>query len=322
MLDSDLPSDHEPDLPPAAAPLHIHNPLPRAMRSISLSLHILRRVSYGVYNDGLIHAGNMAYMSLVALFPFFIVATSIASIFGRTEDGIAAVNAFLLAVPPNVADALREPISAVLEARSSSGLLWLVALVGLWTTASLIETIRHILRRAYRTPRPGSFWHYRLRSIGIIMISIIMTMLALSAQIALASMDKLLNHVLPFTDATLTILAATRLLPMTVVAIALYVLFLTLSPKSKRGKAYPKWPGAVATALWWYIALMLLPVVLSHLSTYSLTYGSLAGVMITLIFFFLVGLGVVIGAELNAALAEFLFETTPKTDRKLEDTNE
>ena len=35
------------------------------------------------------------------------------------------------------------------------------------------------------------------------------------------------------------------------------------------------------------------------------TYGSLAGVMITLIFFFLVGLGVVIGAELNAALAEF-----------------
>jgi len=40
------------------------------------------------------------------------------------------------------------------------------------------------------------------------------------------------------------------------------------------------------------------------LGGYSLTYGSLAGVMISLIFFFVVGLGVVTGAELNAALAE------------------
>jgi membrane protein len=51
--------------------------------------------------------------------------------------------------------------------------------------------------------------------------------------------------------------------------------------------------------------VLILPWVLSHLSNYDTTYGSLAGVMITLIFFFLVGLGVVIGAELNAALAEF-----------------
>jgi membrane protein len=48
----------------------------------------------------------------------------------------------------------------------------------------------------------------------------------------------------------------------------------------------------------------LLPVVLSSLGGYDLTYGSLAGVMIALIFFFIIGLGVVIGAELNAALAE------------------
>jgi membrane protein len=38
--------------------------------------------------------------------------------------------------------------------------------------------------------------------------------------------------------------------------------------------------------------------------TYDLTYGSLAGVMIALFFFWLVGLGMVVGAELNAALAE------------------
>jgi membrane protein len=48
----------------------------------------------------------------------------------------------------------------------------------------------------------------------------------------------------------------------------------------------------------------LLPVVLSSLGSYDLTYGSLAGVIIALFFFFIIGLGVSIGAQLNAALAE------------------
>ena len=48
-----------------------------------------------------------------------------------------------------------------------------------------------------------------------------------------------------------------------------------------------------------------MPFALGLLGGYSLTYGSLAGVMIALVFFFIVGLGVVIGAELNAALADY-----------------
>jgi membrane protein len=49
---------------------------------------------------------------------------------------------------------------------------------------------------------------------------------------------------------------------------------------------------------------VVLPGILRRFFSYDLTYGSLAGVMITLFFFWLVGLGMVMGAELNAALAE------------------
>jgi membrane protein len=55
---------------------------------------------------------------------------------------------------------------------------------------------------------------------------------------------------------------------------------------------------------WWLATVEILPDVLSLFGGYSRTYGSLGGVMVALIFFFVVGLGVVIGAELNAALAE------------------
>lgn len=265
---------------------------------------IVKRVAVGVYCDGFIHAGNLAYLSLVALFPFFIVAVAIAKIFGRTQDGMASVNAFLTTVPPGVADALRGPIEGVLHARTGE-LLWLGMLVGLWTTASLIETIRDILRRAYGTTSGRPFWEYRLGSIGIIILSVFAAMFAFSLQVMLVGIEQFLRTMLPFADEAISIVSATKILPMAVVGGALYFLFLSLTPRAYKGKQFPKWPGAVCTAVWWYGTTLLLPVVLSGLGGYDLTYGSLAGVMITLIFFFVIGLGVVIGAELNAALAEF-----------------
>jgi membrane protein len=83
-----------------------------------------------------------------------------------------------------------------------------------------------------------------------------------------------------------------------------YVLFYALTPSRYRKHGCKKWPGALFITLWWLATVEILPNVLGLLGGYSLTYGSLAGVMIALIFFFVVGLGVVIGAELNAALAE------------------
>jgi membrane protein len=47
-----------------------------------------------------------------------------------------------------------------------------------------------------------------------------------------------------------------------------------------------------------------MPWMLGQFSNYTLTYGSLAGVIVALLFFYIVGLGLVIGAHLNAALAK------------------
>jgi membrane protein len=81
-------------------------------------------------------------------------------------------------------------------------------------------------------------------------------------------------------------------------------LFYALTPSRYRRHGCRKWPGALFITSWWLATVEILPRLLGLLGGYSLTYGSLAGVMIVLLFFFAVGLGVVIGAELNAALAE------------------
>ena len=264
---------------------------------------VVKRVAIGVYNDGFIHAGNLAYLSIVALFPFFIVAAAVAHLLGQGQDAQLTVMNILRRLPPNVSDTLREPIQEVLTVRTGP-LLWVGAVVGLWTAASFIETIRDILRRAYGVKFCAPFWEYRLGSILLILGAVLVMMIAFAASTALTFAHHLLLQWFPFAEGLGTTLGIYRLVPAATLFVTFYGLFLALTPARYRKLGCRKWPGALFITAWWLATVEILPNLLGMLGGYNLTYGSLAGVMIALIFFFVVGLGVVIGAELNAALAE------------------
>ena len=264
---------------------------------------VTKRVAIGVYNDGFIHAGNLAYLSVLALFPFFILAAAVAHLLGQSQDAQLTVFNVLRRLPPNVADTLRGPIDEVLSARTGP-LLWFGAVVGLWTAASYIETIRDILRRYYGVKFCAPFWEYRIGSILLILGAVLLLMIAFAASVVLSSLHHVLVEWFPFAGGIATRLGIYRLVPAATLFFTFYTLFFALTPARYRKHGCRKWPGALLITAWWLATVELLPVVLGLFGGYSLTYGSLAGVMITLLFFFAVGLGVVIGAELNAALAE------------------
>ncbi|HWW58573.1 MAG TPA: YihY/virulence factor BrkB family protein [Sphingopyxis sp.] len=268
------------------------------------AFHIVRRVIVGTYTDGFIHAGNLAYLALIALFPFFILLAAAFSIFGGSVGGEAAIEAVFSTMPPTVAKALSGPIREVMTARTGI-FLWLGALVALWTVGSLIETVRDILRRAYGTHFSRGFFHYRLLSIGIITGAVVLMLLSFSMQVLIVGIEQFVTRVLPEQFQAWGVVLISRGVSGAGLFLAIYMLFYSLTPsKYRRLKNCPKWPGALFTTLWWIGVTLALPPLLASLLSYDATYGSLAGVMVALFFFYLVGLGMVMGAELNAALVE------------------
>jgi membrane protein len=264
---------------------------------------VTKRVAVGVYTDGFIHAGNLAYLSILSIFPFIIVAAAVTRLLGQSEGGIQTLQAVLETMPQNVADVLRQPIRDVVSARSGN-LLWLGALIGLWSAGSFIETIRDIIRRAYGVKSCTPFWEYRLASTGMIVLTVILIMTALSLSVMLSGVQRLIIAEVSWMQDLVGLLVLLRVVPALVLFGGLFLLFWALTPGRYRGAGCPKWPGAAFVAGWWVLITALLPEALSALGGYDMTYGSLAGVAIALLFFFLIGFGVVIGAELNAALAE------------------
>ncbi len=274
----------------------------RAKREIR-PLIVAKRVGIGLYDDGFIHAGNLAYLSLLALFPFFILAAAVSRLLGRTEDAARTVTAILGRLPPDVRSVLAAPVDEVLQGRSGA-LLWFGAIVGLWTAASFIETVRDILRRAYGVKYSASFWQYRLASMAIILGSVVLLFVAFAFTVVLTSVQHFLVTKLPFSEGLASDLGFYRFAPGLTLFATFYVIFLALTPARYRTIECRKWPGALIVTVWWLVTVELLPDVIGLFGGYESTYGSLAGVMVALIFFFVIGLGVVAGAELNAALVE------------------
>lgn len=269
----------------------------------SRAFEVVKRVAIGTYNDGFIHAGNLAYMAVLAIFPFFITGAALFSLLGEEADRAAAINAVLAALPPEV-DRVIEPVARSVVEQRSGIFLWVGGLFGLWTVGSLVETIRDILRRAYGTHSTRAFWMYRLLSTGIILASVILLLLSLIAQVLIGAAQEVIAAYFPQLSSVLGRLAWSRIIPAVGLFGSLYLLFYTLTPAAYRKRRYPKWPGAALVTLWWVAVTIALPPLLRSVFRMDATYGSLAGVMIALFFFWLIGLGMVMGAELNAALAE------------------
>ncbi|MEQ1498365.1 MAG: YihY/virulence factor BrkB family protein [Novosphingobium sp.] len=276
---------------------------PQGRLWVTRPFKVAARVWAGAYHDGFIHAGNLAYMAILALFPFFITIGAVFSLIGEAAQREASVHAVLVTLPPVVARAL-EPVARDVIVARSGWLLWIGGLVGLWTVGSLVETIRDILRRAYGTRAVHAFWRYRLISTIAIIGAVIALLFALLSQVLIGAAQEIVSAWFPRLQGLADALTTSSLLPPAIIYLSLYLLFFTLTPTAYRKRQYPKWPGALLVTVWWVAVSRALPVLLARFFTYDLTYGSLAGVMIALFFFWLVGLGMVVGAELNAALAE------------------
>ena len=290
-------------LPPGdtgATPGPIATALARFAARLPKTYRVLADVIACTMRDGYIHAGNIAYLSLVTLLPLVILITAVAVTVGQTDAGQAAIEGMLRALPANVADLFEPVIDEVLEARTGNLLLF-GGLVALWTISTFLETLRDILHRAFRVPNTHSFVEARMRSIAGTLVAMLLILIAFVAQVVLVVALKSLPVIRRLEADIPFLLDWSRILSSAVVFLSLWALFKLLSPRELRHN--PAWPGAAVTTVAWVGGSFLLGPAFASFGQMSLTYGALSGVMIALLFFYAVGFALVLGAELNAALA-------------------
>jgi membrane protein len=257
-------------------------------------------VRHFVFEDGFIVAGYIAFTAIFALFPFLIFLLALAGFIGQGEAASESIALGLEIMPDEVAAALQPAIDDI-RSGATPGLLTLSALLTIWFASSGMESLRHALERAYDVEVPRHFVVNRLQSI---LLTVLTAAAVLSAMVAIVGG--------PFVQQAIAWLTQHDLVSPTTYLFARYTfgLLLLLGITMFLHIVLPPldlglrdvWPGAVVSVGAWALVATLYSVYLQNFAVYSVTYGSLGGIVLTLFFFYISALLFIFGAQLNGAL--------------------
>lgn len=269
------------------------------MRSVtSIAAEAFRRFNQ---DDGWAIASHIALSMLMSLFPFLLVLTALAGIFGSLDLANEAARILLDTWPEEVAAPLAVEVHGVLTSAQGSTLT-IGVLLAVYFSSSAIEGLRIALNRAYLSVEKRSWWLLRIESIIFVLLGAF-ALLALSFLIFLAPLIwraalKYMPWIQPFSGViTFWRFAIASL----VLIVALIIVHLWL-PAGRRTLRQIT-PGVLATLVLWLIGGVLFGRYLAEFAfTYTIYYAGLASVMIVLVYLYLTASIFIYGAEINAAI--------------------
>jgi membrane protein len=249
-------------------------------------------------HDGLTVAGYMAFAAFTSLFPFLIFLAALASFLGTAETADEVVDGMFLFLPDDVATTLAPAVHEVMAGRRG-GLLTFGVLATLWTASSGVEALRDALDRAYGVEDLEPIWWRRLQSVAVVVLGALLLFVVSLAVILGPVLWRLVEFLeAPGAGAELAWTLGRYALATLVLAAGLLALHRWLP-----GAGWPLravLPGVLLTLGLWLLGASLFSLYLGTVADYSVTYGSLGGVVITLFFFYLTAVLFILGAEYNA----------------------
>lgn len=269
----------------------------------------LRRIVFdalGHFNDddGWAMASHLAITALMALFPFLIFATTLASFLGAQAFSETAVHLIFDTWPEQIADPISREVVSVLTVPRSDLLTYGVLLAAFFASNG-IEALRTSLNRAYRVPETRNFFYRRVQSlafvfiatVGFIIISVLLVFAPLIARFAEARIE----WIGPYMG---TITLWRFVIASTVIVLGLVAVHRWL-PDGRR-RFVDIVPGIILTLIGWLVGSTIFATYLDNFSSYTTTYAGLASIMIAVVFLYIVSAVFIIGAEVNEAIRRYL----------------
>jgi membrane protein len=252
-----------------------------------------------IQHDGIEHAGYLSFLGLLCTFPFLVFLVALAGFIGEGELGTTFIAMMRDILPNDVMQALLPRFDEILSG-PPPGLLTISMLAALWTASSAVEGYRTVLNRAYHVGTPPAYIWRRLLSIAQLLLFaflvLVVMLLMLVLPLALQQIERILGIHTIGDDwrewgGGLQILS---ILILTLVVANMYYLI-----PNVRQRFLAVLPGAAFTVLCWLAAAQLFTLYLDNFDQVNLIYGSLGGIIAVLLFFYILNLIFIFGAELN-----------------------
>jgi membrane protein len=247
-------------------------------------------------------AAALTYYGVLALFPALLAMVSLLGIFGQEGNTEALVGVLSDVGAGAVADTIREPLSQLTQ-NAAVGLGLVIGVVGaLWSASGYVGAFGRAMNRVYEIREGRPFWKLRPLQMVITLAAVVLAGLVAIGLVVSGPVARAIGDAIGLGETAVTVWSILKWpVLLFLAALAIAILYYA-TPNVKQPKFRWISVGAAVAIVVWVIASALFGLYVSQFSNYNKTYGSLAGVIIFLLWLWITNLALLFGAELDAEL--------------------
>lgn len=245
-------------------------------------------------------AAQLAYYFFLALFPAILFGLALASFFPLANFIDDMLRTLRPIAPPDLLGFLEEQLRRLSNA-DSSGILTIGILGAIWSSSAAVVAIVGSLNRAYDIEEGRPWWKVRVTAIGLTIALALLVVSSFTLIIAGPTIAEYLASSLGFGavfEWAWKILQWPLAFFLVCTAVGLVYYF---APDAEQDWAWIT-PGAVIGTLLWVLVSLVFKLYVANFADYNATYGAVGGVIVLLLWFYISGLAILVGAELNAEI--------------------
>ncbi len=247
-------------------------------------------------------AAALTYYAVLALFPAILALVSLLSIFGQGSQGIDAMMGVVKDVAPGAADTLQGVVTQLSQSHSG-GLALIVGLLGaLWSASGYIGAFGRAMNRVYEIDEGRPFYKLRPTMLLVTLVAVVLAALVGVGLVVSGPVAGAIGSAVGLGDTAVTVWNIVKWPVILAVVVVVVAILYYATPNIKQPKFRWISVGAAMAVVVWILASLGFALYVANFSNYNKTYGSLAGIIVFLLWLWITNLALLFGAEIDAEI--------------------
>lgn len=248
-------------------------------------------------------AAALTYFAVLSIFPALLALISLVGVFGQGETTTQALLDIVRdAGQGGAAGTLEEPIRQIVESKAAGFALVTGVLGALWTASNYVNAFSRAMNRVYQVDEGRPMVLLRAKMLVLTFALIIMAGLMLIGFALSGGVAEAIGSALGFGDTAVTVWGYAKIPVMLILLMVMVAVLYYVTPNIEQPKIRWVSPGALLAIVVCVIASVAFGFYVSSFGSYNSTYGSLGGVIVFLLWLYIINLVLLLGAEFDSEL--------------------
>lgn len=267
-------------------------------------VYLLRRTVHEFGQDGGIDvAAGLTFFAVLSVFP---AALAIVSLIGIVGNGRATVDRLLAllsqVVPSAVTETLRQPLEGIATTSTANITFVIGVLAALWSSSTFVSAFSRAMNRIYEIDEGRPYWKRKPAQLAVTILLLILILISAVIVVVSGPIFRTLGETIGIGTTAVAVWNVAKWPILTAIVVMLVAVLYATTPNIQQPRFRWLSLGAILAIVLLAAASTGFGFYVSNFATYSHTFGALAGVIIFLVWVFLVNISLLLGAELNTEI--------------------